>query len=87
VCMVNNGLKSPDVTGTNRPWPGADGASAAMRAHFRHESCVNPKRWMGFGRSEVVLAQAILGLLRCVGGASCRGELRNRADLQAAVAV
>jgi hypothetical protein len=34
-----------------------------MRAHFCHESCVNQPGLMKFGGSEVVLAQAILGLL------------------------
>jgi hypothetical protein len=68
--MVNNGLKSADVTVDNRPPPGADGIPAANRAHFCHESCVNPTDSMPLGRSEVVLAQAILGLLRSVGGTS-----------------
>jgi hypothetical protein len=34
-----------------------------MRAHFCHESCVNQSSLMKFGAAEVVLAQAILGLL------------------------
>jgi hypothetical protein len=37
--------------------------TATKRAHFRHENCVNQHRRRGLGRSEVVLAQAILGLL------------------------
>ncbi|MDO9559989.1 MAG: hypothetical protein Q7J60_00040, partial [Bradyrhizobium sp.] len=34
------------------------------------------------GRSEVVLAQVILGLLGLLGGTSCREELRNKAGLR-----
>jgi hypothetical protein len=35
----------------------------ALRAHFRHDGCVNPILLIGLRRPEVVLAQAILGLL------------------------
>jgi hypothetical protein len=37
--------------------------TAPKRAHFRHENCVNQQQPTRRGRSEVVLAQAILGLL------------------------
>jgi hypothetical protein len=34
-----------------------------MRAHFRHRSCINQQRYRPRGALEVVLVQAILGLL------------------------
>jgi hypothetical protein len=57
--MVNGWLKSRD----NGPNIGARRPSGAKRAHFRHESCVNQRKSMPRARSEVVLDQAILGLL------------------------
>jgi hypothetical protein len=39
-------------------------------AHFRHESCVNQPPPRAQARSEVVLATAILGLLRIWGAAN-----------------
>jgi len=36
---------------------------ATKRAHFRHETCVNQRKPTLPGHSEVVLDQAILGLL------------------------
>jgi hypothetical protein len=57
--MVNGWLKSRD----NGPNIGAGPPSGAKRAHFRHESCVNQRKSMPRARSEVVLDQAILGLL------------------------
>jgi hypothetical protein len=57
--MVNGWLKSPI--------PGRDKAQclprATKRAHFRHEICVNQQKPTLPGQSEVVLDQAILGLL------------------------
>jgi hypothetical protein len=37
--------------------------TVAERAHFRHENCVNQRSQRCPERSEVVLAQTILGLL------------------------
>jgi hypothetical protein len=37
--------------------------AATKRAHFRHEICVNQQKPTWLGHSEVVLDQAILGLL------------------------
>jgi hypothetical protein len=57
--MVNGWLKSgASAAGISRRPP-----TAPERAHFRHENCVNQQRPTPLGRSEVVLAQAILGLL------------------------
>jgi hypothetical protein len=57
--MVNGWLKSPI--------PGRDKAEcppqATKRAHFRHEICVNQQKPTLPGQPEVVLDQAILGLL------------------------
>jgi hypothetical protein len=57
--MVNGWLKSPI--------PGIGKAQcplrATKRAHFRHEICVNQHKPTPPGQSEVVLDQAILGLL------------------------
>jgi hypothetical protein len=57
--MVNGWLKSPN--------PGSDEAQCPLpttkRAHFRHEICVNQQSRRNPGHSEVVLDQAILGLL------------------------
>jgi hypothetical protein len=50
--MVNGWLKSRPLA-----------IAATKRAHFRHESCVNQQKPTPFARSEVVLDQAILGLL------------------------
>jgi hypothetical protein len=57
--MVNGWLKLRD----NPPTAARDRHPAAKRAHFRHESCVNQQKPMRDARSEVVLDQAILGLL------------------------
>jgi hypothetical protein len=57
--MVNGWLKSRD----NRPTSAWGRHPAAKQAHFRHESCVNQRRSMPPAHSEVVLDQAILGLL------------------------
>jgi hypothetical protein len=57
--MVNGWLKSVIL--------GVDNATAPVRtterAHFRHEICVNQQRSTPPRCSEVVLEQAILGLL------------------------
>jgi hypothetical protein len=42
--MVNNGLKSAEVTVDNLIWPGAGGVPARNEAHFCHENCVNQAR-------------------------------------------
>jgi hypothetical protein len=76
--MVNNGLKSPDVTVDN----GHRRARMAFRLQTERIFATKAALTKRAGRSEVVLAQAILGLLRWVGGTSCRGELRNRAGLR-----
>jgi hypothetical protein len=57
--MVNGWLKSAILGGTTQAAP----ARTTKRAHFRHEICVNQQRPTRPGRSEVVLDQAILGLL------------------------
>jgi hypothetical protein len=57
--MVNGWLKLP-IRGVNN---GRCPAPATKRAHFRHEICVNQQSQRCPGRSEVVLDQAILGLL------------------------
>jgi len=57
--MVNGRLKLRSAAADIRQCP----PTATKRAHFRHENCVNQHRRRDFGRSEVVLAPAILGLL------------------------
>jgi hypothetical protein len=57
--MVNGRLKLRSITADI----GQCAPTTAKRAHFRHENCVNQQRPTRLGRSEVVLAQTILGLL------------------------
>jgi hypothetical protein len=57
--MVNGWLKSAIRGADNEPAP----STATKRAHFRHEICINQQSPTRPGRSEVVLDQAILGLL------------------------
>jgi hypothetical protein len=74
--MVNGWLKSVIL--------GQDGATATARttksAHFRHEICINQQTQRGPERSEVVLDQAILGLL-INGRKPLPWGIKNKADL------
>jgi hypothetical protein len=67
--MVNGWLKLGSNAVDIRQCP----LTAPKRAHFRHENCVNQHQPTRLGRSEVVLAQAILGLLINRTAASPRG--------------
>jgi hypothetical protein len=57
--MVNGWLKSAILGGDKARCP----PPATKPAHFRHEICVNQQKPTWLGQSEVVLDQAILGLL------------------------
>jgi hypothetical protein len=61
--MVNSGLRLPDGAVDNGRCRLLTARLAARQAHFRHDGCVNRMAPIGPGRPEVVLDQAILGLL------------------------
>jgi hypothetical protein len=70
--MVNGWLKSPIPGMDNARWL----LPATKRAHFRHEIYVNQRKSTPPAHSEVVLDQAILGLL-INGGSARRAELKE----------
>jgi hypothetical protein len=61
--MVNGWLKSNPHAVDGTFLARADRLIATMRAHFRHRICINQQRYRPPGALEVVLVQAILGLL------------------------
>jgi hypothetical protein len=61
--MVNGWLKSNRAAVDGTLLARANRLIATKRAHFRHRSCVNQQWATASGRLEVVLDQAILGLL------------------------
>jgi hypothetical protein len=77
--MVNRRLKSAAEAVDKDDCRSLATDKPAVRAHFRHDGCVNPILTIGLRCPEVVLAQAILGLL-LVSTAYLPWELRNKAD-------
>jgi hypothetical protein len=78
--MVNSWLKSNRAAVDGTLLARANRLIATKRAHFRHRSCVNQQSATASGRLEVVLDQAILGLLLERAASLAVGNQEIRAD-------